>query len=148
MRKYLLCAIFVLVVAVFHASQSDLLFAKSSEGNDGGEDAISGSIAVPGESTFLASLAKVSLVDAIQAAVKNTPGKAVSAELEDDDGFLVYSVDVVNEGKVTEVTVDAGNKKILKTEIQGEDEDEDDGEDEGEGYEHGKCPKRGEKDCD
>ncbi len=112
---------------------STALFAKEDEDEAG----VSGSIVVPSDEAMLAKLAKVSLVEAIGSAVKNTPGAAVSAELEEEDGFLVYEVKVAAGDKVTEVTVDAGNKKILKTEAKEGDDDE--GEGEGEGHEHGGC---------
>ena len=63
------------------------------------------------------NLAKVTLQDAITVATKNVPGKAIGAELESEDGFLVYEVKVVSvDRKVTDVYVDAGNSKVLGTE--------------------------------
>ncbi len=143
MKKTFLWAIFALSVGCFIAAQSGLLFAEKGEKGDVREESIEGSTAVPSEEAQLASLAKVSLVEAIQAAVKNTPGKAISAELEEDDGYLVYSVDVVTGDKVMEVKVDAGDKKILKTEVQNEDENGEDEKSEGEKCGHGKGGKHG-----
>lgn len=63
------------------------------------------------------NMAKISLQDAIAAALEKVPGKAVEADLSTENGFLVYDVTIVSNGnKETEVTVDAGNKSILKTE--------------------------------
>lgn len=60
--------------------------------------------------------AKISLQDAISAATKKVPGKAIEAELESEDGFLVYEVKVMSADKnITEVYVDAGNSAILGT---------------------------------
>ena len=62
------------------------------------------------------NLAKVTLQDAVAAATKTVPGKAIEAELESEDGFLVYEVKIVSpDKKVTEVLVDAGNSAILGT---------------------------------
>lgn len=143
MRKYSLWAIAALLIGGLMAAQPNLAVAE--EDDDEKEKTVQGSIRVPGESASLAALAKVDLTDAVQAAVKHTPGKAIAAELEDEDGFLVYVVDVVSGNKVTEVTVDAGNKKILKSEVQDEDKEECDEEKE---CENDKGGKGGEKDED
>lgn len=139
MKKNFLWALFALAVGSFVVAQSGLSLAEKADVRD---ESVQGSIAVPGSEVMLASMAKVSLVEAVQAALKSVSGKAIAAELEEDEGFLVYSVDVVNDGKVTEVKVDAGNKKILKTEMQDEDGKEN-GEDEGESCGHGKRGKCG-----
>ena len=112
--------------------------AKSEES----EGEIKGSIAIPSEHTYLAGMAKVSLVQAVEAAVKKNSGKAISAELEEEDGYLVYSVEIVTGDGTVEVKVDAGNKQILKSEIKDEDEEEGEGHEWGE---KGECHKRGEK---
>lgn len=63
------------------------------------------------------NMAKISLQDAIAAALEKVPGKAIEADLGTENGFLVYDVTIVSNGnKETEVTVDAGDKSILKTE--------------------------------
>jgi uncharacterized membrane protein YkoI len=60
------------------------------------------------------NLAKVTLQEAVSAAVKQVPGKATDAELESEGGYLVYEVKIVSpDKKVTEVFVDAGNLEIL-----------------------------------
>ncbi|MES2745494.1 MAG: PepSY domain-containing protein [Bdellovibrionota bacterium] len=66
-----------------------------------------------------ASLATVTLQEAVDAALVKVPGKAVDAELDSEKGFLVYEVKVVATDNTThEVTVDAGNKAILKAEAK------------------------------
>lgn len=61
-------------------------------------------------------LAKVTLDQAIQAALGSTPGKVLKAGLEDEDGFLVYGVEVVTPDEaIMEVKVDAGSGKVLAT---------------------------------
>jgi uncharacterized membrane protein YkoI len=64
-----------------------------------------------------ADAATVTLEDAIGAALENSPGKAIEAELDEENGFLVYEVKIVGaDKKKTEVLVDAGNKSVLHTE--------------------------------
>ncbi|MFE0104844.1 PepSY domain-containing protein [Streptomyces sp. NPDC059009] len=66
-----------------------------------------------------ARAAKVTAADAIAAALKHTPGTAVSAELDDEDGGLVWDVDVLKNGKNDKagtwhsVEVDPGTGKVL-----------------------------------
>ncbi len=56
---------------------------------------------------------KISLTQAIAAAEQKVDGKAVRAELEDDNGKLVYGVEVMNGGKSTDVKVDIASGAIL-----------------------------------
>lgn len=64
-----------------------------------------------------ADAATVTLEDAIGVALENSPGKAVEAELDEENGFLVYEVKVIGaDKKKTEVLVEAGNKSVLRTE--------------------------------
>lgn len=74
-----------------------------------------GSIPVSKESA-LASLAKISLTDAVKAALESNAGTAVAAKLEEDDGFLIWEVAIVSQGAKVEIDVDAGDGKILATE--------------------------------
>jgi len=73
----------------------------------------------------LPALAKIDLCDAVNAALAKEPGKAIEVELEVEDGTLVYSVLVLSDkNQLVEFEVDAGNGKVLVSEIEGaEDED-------------------------
>ena len=74
----------------------------------------------------LHKLAKISLTEAIETALSKHPGTAVEAELEDEDGYLVYEVEIRNsKGMLSEVTVDAGNGKVLAIEDEDEEDDHD-----------------------
>lgn len=75
-------------------------------------------------------LAKVTLNQAIKSALGSTPGKVLKAGLEDEDGFLVYGVEVVTPDKaIMEVKVDAGSGKVLATSPdKADDEDDEDNE--------------------
>ncbi len=71
------------------------------------------------------SLAKISCKEAIQIAAKRIPGKVIECKLENEDGFLVYGVEIASNDKtIMEVQVDAGNGSVLSVEEDSpEDED-------------------------
>jgi len=85
------------------------------------EKAASGSIRPTGEPSAieLTALAKLSFQDAVKAALTAVPGMIIKAELEVEDGNLLYSFEIVGADKtITEVEIDAGNGKVLGTEIE------------------------------
>lgn len=58
--------------------------------------------------------ARVSAGDAASSAVRAVPGTVTEAELDDEDGALAWELDVYGSDKVWhDVTVDAGNGKVL-----------------------------------
>ncbi len=60
------------------------------------------------------ALAKVTWEQAVQKALATVHGQALKIELEEEDGFLVYGVEVVTADKaIVDVKVDAGSGKIL-----------------------------------
>jgi uncharacterized membrane protein YkoI len=70
----------------------------------------------------LASMAKVSMPQARQLALKAYPGKIVKEELEKEKGGsgLRYSFDI-NDGKVThEVGIDAKTGSVLENSVEGD----------------------------
>lgn len=72
------------------------------------------------EAAALASLAKISVEEAKSAALAAYPGTTVvKAELENENGALVYSVELSNG---SDVKVDAGNAAILHTDLGEADE--------------------------
>ncbi|CCG05739.1 PepSY domain-containing protein [Blastococcus saxobsidens] len=85
------------------------------------------------EQEALAELATVDEADAADAAVGSLGGgEVVGAELEDEDGYVVWEVEVrAADGSLHEVTVDAGDAGVLGSELEDDDEDEaeDDGQD-------------------
>jgi hypothetical protein len=102
------------------------------------ETPVQGSVAVPKNTSesALAGLAAIPASDAIVRATASHPGKPLSAKLENEDGFAVWAVEIADaNGGATEVTVDAGNGGILKTQAEkadredGEDKEDGDGED-------------------
>ncbi|SFE96673.1 PepSY domain-containing protein [Blastococcus tunisiensis] len=107
-------------------------------GEEGGEDLTRpGTVAVDEstlpeddaeESEALADLATVDEAAAVDAAVESVGGEVVRAELEEEDGFVVWEVEVRgDDGTLHEVTIDAGDAGVLGTEA--EDDDTDDTED-------------------
>lgn len=58
--------------------------------------------------------ATISLTQATKTANDAIPGKILSVGLENEDGFLVYSIEIVGtDSSLHEINVDAGNGKIL-----------------------------------
>lgn len=69
------------------------------------------------EQAKLESLAKISADDAVKAATAAVPGTAGPAELDDEDGNLVYEVEVTKDDKTSvDVIIDAGNGEVLAQE--------------------------------
>ena len=83
---------------------------------------LTGSIQVKShDEVVLAEMAKIPLVSAVDIALKIVPGKACKAELENENGYLVYGVEIAkSDSQITEVKVDAGNGKVLKIETDQE----------------------------
>ncbi|MFJ9039629.1 PepSY domain-containing protein [Streptomyces sp. NPDC102406] len=69
--------------------------------------------------------AKIRAEDAIAAALKHTPGTATGADLDSDDGALVWEVDVVSGGDTWhDVDVDPGTGKVLGSHTEKADGDD------------------------
>lgn len=93
------------------------LFAASGAvmARDGGNEVANGTITVKGyaESDY-PTLATVTAEQAVQKALDAVPGNVLKTELEDENGFLVYGIEVVSpDRKVMEVKVDAGSGEVL-----------------------------------
>jgi uncharacterized membrane protein YkoI len=75
------------------------------------------------EQAALQKLATISRQQAEQAAVGAVPGTVTESDLGNENGFVVYSVEINGtDGTVTEVTVDAGNATVLAQQVQGADD--------------------------
>jgi uncharacterized membrane protein YkoI len=71
----------------------------------------------------VAEMAKITLDSAVDEALKQVPGKVLKVELENENGYLVYGVEIAKpDHQIVDIKVDAGNGKILKID-QGSDED-------------------------
>ena len=71
--------------------------------------------------------AGISLVQAIEKAQMSVQGLAVSAELDDEMSPAVYLVEVVNDGRTHEVTVNPQNGRIIRSRLDKKDDDDHDG---------------------
>ncbi len=72
--------------------------------------------------------AMISLTQAIAAAEGHVQGKAVRAEMEDENGTLVYGVEVTNGTQTTDVKVDINSGKILSAQADQSDHEAEGGE--------------------
>lgn len=88
--------------------------AAPSEASENGQE-----LSPQAESTALAPLAKVTQQKAEAAATAAVPGSVTSTTLEEEDGFVVWHVNVTNGSATTEVSVDAGSGAILHQEAAG-----------------------------
>ena len=81
------------------------------------EEKFSGSVSAKGEKSIdLHRLSKISAVKALEAAATHSGGSAISVNLENEDGYLVYAVETVGgKSEYSEVLVDAGDGKILRS---------------------------------
>lgn len=67
--------------------------------------------------------ARVTVGDAVEAAVRAVPGTVTEAELDDEDGRLVWELDVYGSDKAWhDVTVDPGNGKVLGKHVDRDDD--------------------------
>jgi uncharacterized membrane protein YkoI len=84
----------------------------------GCESKIKGSVPVSDKKTAdFPDMAKISMTEALNKAKAKYPGKPVEVELENEDGYLIYEVEIVGPDRtVMELAVDAGNGAILKME--------------------------------
>jgi len=75
-------------------------------------------------------LAKITMDQADSFALASVPGQILKTGLEDENGFLVYGVEVVTADKtIMEVKVDAGSGKVLAAERDEMDTDRDETDD-------------------
>lgn len=76
--------------------------------------------------SFQTMSAKVTMEEAIQTAKTKFPGRVMEAELESEDGALVYEVEIVSaSGETQEIEIDAQSGKVLSNESEHEDDDHD-----------------------
>lgn len=69
-----------------------------------------------------ARLAKISQTQAEAAALAVLPGEVVRAKLDDENGYLIWQVDVRHAQGMAEVKVDAGNGQVLAIDHDADDE--------------------------
>jgi uncharacterized membrane protein YkoI len=102
----------LICTALLAASLTTGAFAKEENAAAAGSIRPAGKI----KPADLPTLARISFDEALKAALIAAPGKIIKAELEIEDGNLMYSFEIVGAGKaITEVEIDAGNGKVLGT---------------------------------
>jgi uncharacterized membrane protein YkoI len=98
--------------------------AFAAGGDDDGDENIRGSVAVPEgidpeDEAALQDLAQIDQSAAENAALEAVPGTVEETELEAENGFVIYEVEVESEdGETREVMVDAGNGRVLGQETE------------------------------
>ena len=103
--------------------------ANNNSSDEDADESYKGSVSVAGKNESSAQkLAKIDETAAEQAALDAAPGTVHETELEtSDNGYLVYDIEIAGkDGKGHEVTVDAGDGKVLHQELDDE-ADESDG---------------------
>ena len=92
------------------------LFAFGGMALSAGQGNQTGSIQIKSDEAGLAQMAKIPMNSAIDSALKLVPGKVLRAELENENGYLVYGVEIGKaDQQIVDVKVDAGNGRILRT---------------------------------
>lgn len=112
--------------AMLALSASTITWAKGSP-----EPKVNGSLPVRDASQIdYPKLAKISASEASRIANAEVPGSVLSVGLENEDGFLIYAVEVAGTRSGRhEVIVDAGNGKVISAVAKNGNKNEDDGED-------------------
>jgi uncharacterized membrane protein YkoI len=83
-------------------------------------------------------MAKIPFDSAVKAALTAVQGKILRIELENENGYLVYGVEVVkSDRQIVDVKVDAGDGKVLKIETDQKDSEGNEGEDSDNDHEEG-----------
>jgi uncharacterized membrane protein YkoI len=125
-RKVLLAVALAMVVLV----GAGVAYGANNSSSEADEDeAYKGSVSVAGKNeSSLHELANIDEAAAEQGALKAVPGTVHETELEtSDNGYLIYDIEIVgDDGKEHEVTVGAGNGKVLHQDLE-EEADESDG---------------------
>src|SRR5699024_4812210 len=117
--------------ALIDAGNAKVLQTKTDNRDDNDpEDNLVGSIKLPAqdlsdaeEARLMQAKAKIDMAQAIAAAQKalGTSAGSASAELEEENGYLVWEVAIGNQVAI----VDAGNAKVLQTRVDNDDQDDD-----------------------
>ena len=98
--------------------------ADDEEETEGAEEN-DGEVSDKAEQEQLAKLAKISQEEGISIALQEVKGNVTDVELEDEDGTIVYGVEIVDaEGLKHDVKVDAKTGKVVKVDLDDETDDE------------------------
>ncbi len=123
---------FITAVALASIVQAGMSFA-----GDNGKEVTSGTIRVQQEESAYPGLAQITVEQAKDTALANIQGEVLKIELEEENGFLVYGVEVVGPDKmVTDVKIDAGNGDVLLVEKDTSDGNKDNNDEQDDNAEH------------
>lgn len=118
---YKMATPFITVIALATMVQAGMSFA-----GDNGQEVMNGSIRVQHQEATYPALAQITLEQAKERALANVQGELLKIELEEENGFLVYGVEIVTPEKtITDIKIDAGNGDILLVEKDIPDTNED-----------------------
>ncbi len=96
-------------------AMATLLQAGISFANNKDQPLKPGTIRVQQEESTYPGLATITLEQAKDVALANVQGEILKIELEDEDGFLVYGVEIVTPKKIiANLKIDAGNGEVLR----------------------------------
>jgi uncharacterized membrane protein YkoI len=76
------------------------------------------------EAKALEDYVKVTPEDAKNAALAKVPGKVVKVSLDNENGYVVYSVEISTNNGIKDVKVDAGNGQVIYVDSDHESEQE------------------------
>jgi uncharacterized membrane protein YkoI len=93
--------------------------SEAKESSEGKKDKGAKDKAEAGENERLKSLARITPEQASAAALAQVPGTVKKVELENEDGNLVYSVEIKTANGESDVKVDAGDGRVLHIEKDG-----------------------------
>ncbi|NOY68063.1 MAG: hypothetical protein GXP53_01015 [Deltaproteobacteria bacterium] len=115
------CAV---IIVVFGAGFT----ATALAGDNGDQDIRYGTIQVTNQTeTAFPGIAKIGPIPAAMTAMEKVNGKMLKMGLENENGFLVYDVEVVTpEKSIMDVKVDAGSGKVLSVKKDDADHENDD----------------------
>lgn len=100
---------------------------QAPEDGENGTETDDGEAGEAQEAKALESLATSTAQEASAAATAAVPGTAGAVELENENGYVVYNVEVTSpDGTIVEVKVDAGNGSVLAQEADDDTETNDD----------------------
>ncbi len=104
------------LAAVIATTGAATVFAGERKNESEEKAAYHSSIQVPAnieKQSELQKLAKITKEQAVRAATAAAPGTVSGAKLENEESNLVYTVEITNGNKTSEVIIDAGNATVL-----------------------------------
>ena len=122
---YKMATMFITAIAFASIVQAGISFA-----GDNGKEVTKGTVRVQQKESAYPGLAQITLEQAKDVALAEVQGEVLKIELEEENGFLVYGVEIVTPDKnITDIKIDAGNGDILLVEKDSPDTNKDNNDD-------------------